>query len=209
MKRPARTDPPAAAAPGASRRLRQFTARRKRPDCHHPADKRPDPRRQGGSYSRLISAEPREQWEDKPRFQGPALQTTHHCHRARSCLGPKHRRLIKVYCRFSPKLHSVRGRGNPSGIRSSGCSSALAAAALFVAPLPQRNLVSLPPQEKLPSTTETRGEANPDGTGRPRRRRLRAPSEAQGKSGASLDLVGWHRFTDLRENSPVYTAENG
>lgn len=31
------------------------------PDCHHPADKRPDPRRQGGSYSWLIIAESREQ----------------------------------------------------------------------------------------------------------------------------------------------------
>lgn len=171
MKRPARTEPPAAAAPGASRRLRQFTARRKRPDCHHPADKRPDPRRQGGSYSRLISAEPREQWEDKPRFQGPALQTTHHCHRARSCLGPEHRRLIKVYCRFSPKLHSVRGRGNPSGIRSSGCSSALAAAALFVAPLPQRNLVSLPPPRKAAKHHGDEGRSEP-------RRNRAAPTAA-------------------------------
>lgn len=54
------------------------------PDCHHPADKRPDPRRQGGFYSWLIIAESREQakGEDKPCFQGPALHTTHHCHRA-------------------------------------------------------------------------------------------------------------------------------
>lgn len=31
------------------------------PDCHHPADKRPDPRRQGGSDSWLITAESKEQ----------------------------------------------------------------------------------------------------------------------------------------------------
>lgn len=61
-KRPRRTEPTGC---GSAVRFPEAPAihgeARNEPDCHHPVDKRPDPRRQGGSYSRLIIAESKEQ----------------------------------------------------------------------------------------------------------------------------------------------------
>lgn len=108
------------------------------------------------------------QGEDKPRFQGPALQTTHHCHRARSCLGPKHRRLIKVYSRFSPIITlNLRAGKHRAGSDLRGCSTASPAAVASAAPshsnlFPPKKTCFSSPKESLPATTETRGEANPE-----------------------------------------------
>lgn len=75
---------------------------------------------------------------------------------------------------------------------------------LSVAPLPhpKENLLLFPLRKikNLPTTTETEGEEKP----KP------APDGGGGKVGTeSLERLGWRRFTDLRGNSPVYTAEKG
>lgn len=115
---PAERSPPAAAAPWVSRRLRQFTARLETSPTvitRQINGRIPDGRVAPIHGSSSPNQRSR-QGEDKPRFQGPALQTTHHCHRARSRLGPKHRRLIKVYCRFSPIITlSLRAEKNRAG----------------------------------------------------------------------------------------------
>lgn len=165
-KRPCRTE---SAGCGSAVRFPETPAihgeARNQTDCHHPADKRPELRRQGGSYSRLIIAESKEQaGGDEPHFQRPPLQTTHHCHGVRSCLGPKHRRLIKVYCRFSPIITlSSLGREKPSGLSSARMlhrfSSRCGQRHSFS---PKRKPASLPPKENLPTATKTREEASPE-----------------------------------------------
>lgn len=164
------------------------------------------------------------QGEDKPRFQRPALQTTHHCHRARSCLGPKHRRLIKVYSRFSPiiTLNLWAGK-HRAGSDLRGCSTASPAAVASAAPShsnlfpPPRKPASLPPK-KTCQPRRRQGEKRtpslhptvPTAAAAPRRRgNPRGPAPAPVKSGPSLGRMGWHRFIGLSGNSPVYTAEEG
>lgn len=145
---------------------------RNQTDCHHPADKRPEPRRQGGSYSRLIIAESKEQagggvGGDEPHFQGPLLQTTHHCHGVRSCLGPKHRRLIKVYCRFSPiiTLNSL-GREKPSGLSSAGMLHRFSSRcgqrhSFWFPPLPAKQICFSPRKRKPANRDEDEGRSEP------------------------------------------------
>lgn len=157
------------------------------------------------------------QGEDKPCFQGPALQITHHCHRTRSCLGPKHRRLIKVYCRFSPIFTlSLWAGKHRAGSDLRGCSTASLASAASAAPFR-----SSPSPRKTCRPQRRRGQKRapnphptvpglPDG-GRwwehPWGETVRGPTPAPAKSRPSLGRVGWHRFIGLSGNSPVYTAE--
>lgn len=148
--------------------------------------------------------------EDKPCFQGPALQPTHHCHRACSCLGPEHRRLIKAPCRFSPLITLARrlraGKRKGCGLR-------------YLPPGPRGSLAlaSFPPprikKNKLILRTRRRGQkqapspaaaAGPDGGGTPRPR-----PHFPAKAGPSLGRVGWHRFLGWSGNSPVHTAAEG
>lgn len=214
------------------RRLRQFTARLETSPTviTRQINGRIPDGRVAPIHGSSSPSEGSRQGEDKPRFQGPALQTTHHCHRARSCLGPKHRRLIKVYCRFSPIITlSPRAGKNRAGSALRGtCGDA---PPLFQlrrpAPLPlshssfpplKKETLPLFPQRKPAGHHGDEGRSEPPArTRRPRRRRRLgapvstdpAPVPAPVKSGPSLDRVGWHRFIGLSGNSPVYTAEEG
>lgn len=99
-----------------------------------------------------------------PAFRASQLQTTHHCHRAHSCLGPKHRRLIKVYCRFSSRItlkFAGRESTEQARIYLLRCCAAFPAAAgstasfacssyTYIHPHPQEKLHLLP-QRKLAS----------------------------------------------------------
>lgn len=126
--------------------------------------------------------------EDKPCFQGPALQPTHHCHRACSCLGPEHRRLIKAPCRFSPLITLARrlraGKRKGCGLR-------------YLPPGPRGSLAlaSFPPPsvKKInPTHEETRAEASPEPHGRSRPRRLApaGPPRRRGNTAAPAPLPG-------------------
>lgn len=226
---PAGRSPQAAAAPCVSRRLRQFTASLETSPTvitRQINGRIPDGRVAPIHGSSSPSQRSR-QGEDKPRFQEPALQPTHHCHRARSCLGPKHRRLIKVYSRFSPIITlNLRARKHRAGSNLRGCSSASPAAVASAAPfhsllVPPRKPASLPPkktcqprrrrrEKRAPSPHPTVPTAAADPSRRARRRgNPRGPAPAPVKSGPSLGHMGWHRFIGLSGNSPVYTAEEG
>lgn len=165
------------------------------------------------------------QGEDKPRFQGPALQTTHHCHRARSCLGPKHRRLIKVYCRFSPiitlRLRAGKNRAGSELRVTCGDAPPLLQPRRprWLPPLPPRENLLLFPQRKPAShdgdegrsepRARTRRPGGPGGGSEPPFPRSPLRSRLPVKSGPSFGRMGWHRFIGLSGNSPVYTAEVG